>query len=113
MEPQQNSNMGTPGNMMNNIPPAPQPTPAPAPAPAPMPENNGSSSGPIIGVIIVLVAVILVGLYFLGKEAPIVEDEVQDSAESITTQSDSDETDSIENDLNNTDVEVDADINAS
>ena len=93
MDPQQNANM-------NNVPPATQP--------------SGSSSGPVIGIIIILIIIILGGLYFWGqRDVENVEELDNASTESITTQSDSDETDSIENDLNNTDVEVDAAINAS
>ena len=81
-----------------------------------MPQQpSGSSSGPIIGVIIILVVVILAGLYFWGQKDMTTETPVTTAdTNSITAQSNSDNTDAIENDLNNTDVEtVDAEINAS
>ncbi|OHA89921.1 MAG: hypothetical protein A2832_02175 [Candidatus Zambryskibacteria bacterium RIFCSPHIGHO2_01_FULL_44_22b] len=74
-------------------------------------QQTGGSSGPVVGVIIILVVVILAGLYFWGQRG--VENIDESNTEAITTQSEADDTDSIENDLNNTDVEVDAEINAS
>ena len=78
-------------------------------------QPNGSSSGPVIGVIVILVIVILAGLYFWGQRGENVDlDNVDQTVESITTQDASDDTSSIENDLNNTDIEgTDAEINAS
>ena len=73
--------------------------------------GQGSSSGPVVGVIIILVIVILAGLYFWGQRG--IENMDETNTEAITTENTSDDTDSIENDLNNTDVEVDSEINAS
>ena len=74
-------------------------------------QQSGSSSGPVVGVIIILVVVILAGLYFWGERGR--ENVDESNTEAVTTQSESDDTDAIENDLNNTDVEVDAEINAA
>lgn len=79
--------------------------------PGNMNQPSEGSSGPIIGIILILVVIILAGLYFWGQRGRDVIDET--NTEAITTQSESDDTDSIENDLNNTDVEVDSEINAS
>jgi len=102
MDPQQNSNIPN----MNNVP---NMNNAPTP--------SGSSVGPVIGIIIILVVIILAGLYFWGQkdmDTEIEETNTTASTESITVQSQSDETDSIENDLNNTEIEsLDAELNAS
>ena len=74
-------------------------------------QQAGGSSGPIVGVIVILVVIILAGLYFWGQRG--IENMDETNTEAITTENTSDDTDSIENDLNNTDVEVDSEINAS
>ena len=74
-------------------------------------QQTGGSSGPIVGVIVILVVIILAGLYFWGQRG--IENMDETNTEAITTENTSDDTDSIENDLNNTDVEVDSEINAS
>lgn len=76
-------------------------------------EKNGGA-GPIIAVIIILALVILGALYFWGERKD--RDEVIDDSalDAIETQSSSDETDSIEADLDATDVDnLDSEINAS
>ena len=79
-----------------------------------MSQPSGSSSGPVIGVIVILVVIILAGLYFWGQRGGAEDVNTDQAAEAITTQSDSDDTNSIENDLNNTDIEnIDSEINAS
>ncbi|MBI1974421.1 MAG: hypothetical protein HYS51_01000 [Candidatus Zambryskibacteria bacterium] len=82
-----------------------------------MNQPSGSSSGPIVGIIIILIVIILAGLYFWGQRGSMPNDtnaeNTEVSTESISTQSDSDDAASIENDLNNTDLEVDTEINAS
>ena len=98
--------------------PAPMPTPAPvAPsvAPAQMPSEHQGKTG-LLMAISVIAAVVLVGaLYFwqqrsvdLGQSAA--ESDAQ--AQSITTQNTSDDTSSIEADLESTDVDnLDAELN--
>lgn len=77
-------------------------------------QENAGSSGPVIGVIVILVVIILAGLYFWGERGADNIQPVEDNiVESITTQSESDDAAAIENDLNNTDLEVDSEINAS
>lgn len=75
-------------------------------------ESNGSSVGPIIGVIVILVIVLLGGYYFWSERA---NDSVTDKTlESINMQNASDEAAAIEADLNATDIEnLDAGLNAS
>jgi hypothetical protein len=76
-----------------------------------------SSVGPIIGIIILLAIVILGGLYFWGERSveEVESDPAADAAvESINTQSTSDDVNSIEADLDATEIEnLDAEINAS
>lgn len=76
-----------------------------------MGQEKKGSAGPMIGVIVVLVIIILGALYFWGQndDSDVMIDETLDT---ITTQSESDETASIEADLNATDVEgVDSELN--
>ena len=78
--------------------------------------SNGSSAGPIIGIIVILAIIILGGLYFwrqrVNEEA--YEAESEETMEAINTQSESDDASSIEADLNNTDIDnLDAELNAS
>ena len=72
-------------------------------------ERGGGSSGPIIGVIVIIAIVILGGFYFWSQRAG------NDAAiDEINTQSGSDEASAIEADLNATDIEnLDAELNAS
>lgn len=73
-------------------------------------ENGGSSSGPIIGIVVILAIIILGGLYFWSQRADVADQAV----ESINAQDTSDEAAAIEADLNATDVEnLDAELNAS
>jgi len=75
---------------------------------------SNSSAGLIIGIIIILVIIILGGLYFWKQNAVDEEIRANETVESINTQSESDDTSSIEADLNSTDVDyVDAELNAS
>lgn len=70
-----------------------------------------SSAGPIIGAIVILAVIVFGALYFMGERG---DNQVLNSQlEEINTQSDSDETASIEADLNSTDVDsVDAELNS-
>lgn len=74
---------------------------------------NGSSAGPVIGIIVILVIIILGGLYFWGQRNG--ENTILNEAlNAINLQSDSDEIDTIEADLNATDIEnLDSEMNAS
>ncbi|KND48561.1 MAG: hypothetical protein AB200_02425 [Parcubacteria bacterium C7867-005] len=85
--------------------------------------NTGSreegSVGGVIATIIILAIIVLGGLYFWSKRA-VDNDGAQNvpalnenSIESIETQSTSDDTSSIEADLNQTDTNIDTEINAS
>ena len=77
------------------------------------PTENGSSIGPIVGTIVILLIIVLGAFYFWGERkssTPNVDNTVQD----IKMQDKSDDTSSIEADLQSTDVEsVDAQLNAS
>lgn len=76
-------------------------------------EPKGGSAGPIIGIIVILIIIILGGLYFWNErsENMVTEDE---SMETINEQNESDDTTSIEADLDATDIDnVDSEINAS
>lgn len=81
--------------------------------------KTGSSAGPIIGIVIILAIVILGGLYFWGQRNDLAEmgtdaEATDQSIENINYQGTSDDTSSIEADLDATDVEtLDAEINAS
>ncbi|KKQ83464.1 MAG: hypothetical protein UT07_C0004G0018 [Parcubacteria group bacterium GW2011_GWB1_38_8] len=81
--------------------------------------ESKNSNGPIIGVVIILVIIILGGFYFWSQRTDniMIEDDsmMTDKAlESIKMQSESDDTASIEADLDSTDVEtLDSQINAS
>lgn len=71
--------------------------------------ENGGSAGPVIGIIVILAIIILGGLYFWGQRAG-------DGTvlEEINTQGVSNDTSSIESDLNATDIEnLDAELYAS
>ena len=74
---------------------------------------SGTSAGPVIGIIVILVIIILGGLYFWGQRES--DDTIlNDTLDTINLQSDSDEVDAIEADLNATDIEnLDSEINAS
>lgn len=69
-----------------------------------------SSSSLIIGAIVILAIIILGGLYFWNARAS----DVDQTIESINTQSTTDDTNSIEADLNTTNIDnLDAELNAS
>jgi hypothetical protein len=77
-------------------------------------EKNGSSAGPIIAVIVILAIIILGGLYFWGERSSDEATIENPSVDSINTQSEDDDTSSIEADLDATQIEnVDAELNAS
>jgi len=84
-----------------------------------MGKEGGGSAGLIIGVIVILAIIILGGLYFWGQregnDTTINDATITDEAlESINTQSELDDTASIEADLDATDIEnLDAELNAS
>jgi uncharacterized protein HemX len=100
---------------MNNMTPNEVPTPTPVPAPSSVPaakEENGV--GPIVGVIIILIVIILGGLYFWYKRAhapaptdsaAVTEAATDAEVSEIMTTSSSDDTASIEADLNNTNTD--------
>lgn len=76
-----------------------------------MPQENGSSAGPIIGAIVILAVIIFGVLYFMDgrNDADLREDL---NSVGIGTQSSSDGLDSIEADLDATDIEnADYDLN--
>ncbi len=88
----------------------------------PVQSNNENSIGPVIAIIIVLLMVILGGVYFWGErnnsaqpasqEVVVNEANVDAVSGKIMQQSTSDESASIEADLNGTDVDtVGADLN--
>ncbi len=107
--------------------PAPAPAPTPTPESAPMPAAPRSHLGTILGVGIVIIALVLGGLYLWG--ASLYEGEVQEEMAPITTEEETtalppstpDEMESIENDLNATNVDsmdqelntIDAEIDAA
>lgn len=85
-------------------------------------DNNENSVGPVVGLIIILAVIILGGLYFWGERnntgatdvtSPTsAQEDVNVSA--IESQSSSDETSSIQADLENTNTEnLDANLSAS
>lgn len=72
--------------------------------------NDGGPSGPVIGLIVILAIIILGGLYFWNQRAGNEILEYDD----INTQSEADNTTSIEADLDATDIEnLDAELYAS
>jgi hypothetical protein len=74
---------------------------------------NGGSTGPIIGIIVILAIIILGGLYFWGQRAgeTVI---INESPEPLNAENERDDTSAIEADLESTDVDsVDADLNAS
>ncbi|MEX0919252.1 MAG: hypothetical protein WDZ64_00700 [Parcubacteria group bacterium] len=75
--------------------------------------EGGSSTGPIVGTIVILAIIALGAFYFWGERAN--EDAVLEGmVEEINTQDESDDTASIEADLEDTDLEgIDAELNAS
>lgn len=107
-------------------PPAPAPAPTPMPEPAPMQQAPRSHLGTILGVGIVIIALILGGLYLWG--ASLYEAEVQEEVIPMATEestplppSTPDEMDTIEAELNMTDVDsldqelntIDTEVNAA
>src|SRR3990167_8555289 len=83
---------------------------------APIMEKSNGSIGPIIGAIIILAVIVLGGLYFWDQrqERDANDAETAQVLESINTQGSADDTSSIENDLNSTDIDsLDAELNAS
>lgn len=85
-------------------------------------DNNENSVGPVVGLIIILAVIILGGLYFWGERnntgatdvtSPTSAQEDADIS-AIEAQSSSDETSSIQADLENTNTEnLDANLSAS
>lgn len=75
-------------------------------------ESSGGSTGLIIGAVVILAIIVLGGLYFWGQRAN--DALLNETVESINTQSSSDEAAAIEADLDATDIEnLDAELNAS
>jgi len=86
--------------------------------------NSGAeakdSTGPVIGLVVILAIIILGGLYFWsqrsGGEGSVADEAVitDEAVKAIDIQSKADDTASIETDLNATDIEtIDSEINAS
>lgn len=76
--------------------------------------ENGGPSGPVIGIVVILVLVILGGLYFWSQRAKREIPTSDQTVESIQTQGQTDTTTSIEEDLNQTDIEnLDASLDGS
>ncbi len=76
-------------------------------------EPSGSSAGPVIGVIVILVIIILAGLYFWGQRT---NDDmrIEDTLNAINFQNESDELNTSEADLEATDIEnLDSEMIAS
>jgi hypothetical protein len=76
-----------------------------------------SSTGPAIAIIIVLAMIILGGFYFWGERSKSTDTTLETNPEemisTIETQSTSDESSSIEEDLNNTELDnIDAELQA-
>lgn len=73
------------------------------------PTENKKSFGPLIAVIVILVLIVIGGLYFLkersSQEVYIPEIQEDPITESLNQQSSSDDLESIESDLNATDIE--------
>ena len=92
-----------------------------------MEPQNKSSIGSIIGTIIIIAIIILGGLYFWGKrieESKLKQQLISDATETtqqtpqnesagIQSISSSDDLNSIESDLNSTNLDLSADVNAS
>ncbi|MBX4198861.1 hypothetical protein KW800_01105 [Candidatus Parcubacteria bacterium] len=85
-----------------------------------MQPSNENSVGPVVGVIIILAVIVLGGLYFWGTRDNATDGVNQnvatpsgDSASAIETQSSSDDTSSIQTDLDNTNTNLDTELNAS
>lgn len=77
--------------------------------------ESGGSAGPVVATIIILAVIVLGALYFWDQRDAVEEEvNVEATVETIETQDESDETSSIEADLEATDVEsLDAEFNAS
>ncbi len=79
--------------------------------------NQESSTGPAIAIVIVLAMIILGGFYFWGERSKstdtILEATPEQMISAIETQSTSDESSSIEADLNSTELDnIDAELQA-
>jgi hypothetical protein len=79
--------------------------------------HKEGSVGPVIGTIIILAVILLGGLYFWGNRnnsADLNSDsDIEAQVQDIETQGNSDDLNSIESDLNNTNYDVKTDLNAS
>jgi hypothetical protein len=82
--------------------------------------GDDKSVGPVIALIVILAIIVLGGLYFWGQRADngttdIYGNPISTSTDTsaIESQSDSDETASIEADLNSTNYDIDSELNAS
>ena len=77
--------------------------------------NQGNSAGPVIATVIILVVIILGGLYFWGARSNSTSSGAPEvmSVNEISTQSSSDDLNSIADDLNSTNVDnLDSELNA-
>lgn len=75
---------------------------------------NGTSAWPVIGIILILVVIILGGLYFFKQSNTEEGAMFEETLEDINLQNDSDEIDTIEADLDATDIEsLDIDMSTS
>lgn len=78
--------------------------------------HKEGSVGPVIGTIIILAVILLGGLYFWGNRnnQNVNPDAATDAeVQSIEAQGNSDDLNSIQTDLNNTNYDVKTDLNAS
>lgn len=79
--------------------------------------HKEGSVGPVIGLIIILAVLLLGGLYFWGNRAELKDidsdQDIEAQIENIETQGNSDDLNSIESDLNNTNYEIKTDLQAS
>lgn len=77
-------------------------------------KEGGGSVGLIVGIIVILVIIVLGGLYFWGQRTSDNAIKTDETVESINIQSESDDTASIEADLDATNVDnLDGELNAS
>lgn len=67
--------------------------------------NNENSAGPIIATIIILGVIVLGGLYFWGNRGNQTASSSDEATAAIQSQSSSDDLNSIQNDLNNTNTD--------
>ncbi len=79
--------------------------------------HKEGSVGPVIGTIIILAVILLGGLYFWSNRNDLddvgTDQNINAEVQNIESQGNSDDLNSIEGDLNNTNYDIKADLNAS